>query len=201
MPRNAILISNRRWGSPICVLQLVLFFVSRMLHVHTLTFDGRLHPLKLQEYPDGFIIRHVCDLRRQGTSDSACVITHSRRTLMIFGSHLKNDTFHHFAVFLALLFRLSLQVFVHLSSAHHVLHDKHKALGPSQTWYGDGLQLVNKLICWHLLGNITCDTHPQQDHFGRVFEDLSERVGFRLLGSIGWLDGNKQKSAHDYVQQ
>lgn len=37
-------------------------------------------------------------------------------------------------------------------------------------------------------------TYPQQDHFGRVFEDLGERIGFRLLGSIGWLDGNRNKS-------
>lgn len=40
-------------------------------------------------------------------------------------SHLKNDTFHHFAVFLALFLCLSLQVFIHLSSAHHVLQNKH----------------------------------------------------------------------------
>lgn len=42
----------------------------------------------------------------------------------ILFSHLENDTFNHFAVFLALFFRLSLQIFVHLSSAHHVLQDK-----------------------------------------------------------------------------
>lgn len=57
----------------------------------------------------------------------------------------------------------------------------------TQTWYGDGLQLINKLTT-------QTRTYPQQDHFGRVFEDLSERIGFRLLGSIGWLDGNRNKS-------
>ncbi len=37
-------------------------------------------------------------------------------------------------------------------------------------------------------------TYPQQDHFGRVFEDLCERVGVRLLGRVRWLDGNIDRS-------
>jgi len=32
---------------------------------NTLTFDGGLHPLELQEYPDGVLIRHDRDLRNE----------------------------------------------------------------------------------------------------------------------------------------
>lgn len=39
----------------------------------------------------------------------------------MYRAYLKDDTFDHFAVFLALLFGLSLQLFVHLSSAYHIL--------------------------------------------------------------------------------
>lgn len=47
-----------------------------------------------------------------------------KASTVIYFSHLKNDTFNHFAIFLTLFFCLSLQVFIHFSSAYHVLWAK-----------------------------------------------------------------------------
>lgn len=90
-----------------------------------LTFDGRLYPLELQEYPDGLVVGNLCDLRRGETRERTAgssigwIEVASRR--LGRPPHLKNDTLDHFAVFLALLLGLPLEVLVHLSSAHHVL--------------------------------------------------------------------------------
>lgn len=88
-----------------------------------LTFDGRFHPLKLQKYPDSILVRHHCNLRNVWF----VIVPSINKSTSHFGilcPYFKYDTFHNFAVFLAFLFRLALQVFVHLPTAHHVLWDK-----------------------------------------------------------------------------
>lgn len=47
----------------------------------------------------------------------------------LFCSHLKDDTFNNFAIFLTLFFCLFFEVLIHLSSAHHILQKKN-ILGP-----------------------------------------------------------------------
>lgn len=36
-------------------------------------------------------------------------------------------------------------------------------------------------------------TYPQQDHFGRVLQDLRERVCLGLLGGVSWSEGNREQ--------
>lgn len=43
-----------------------------------LTFDGRLYPLELQEYPDGLVVRNLCDLRRGETREHRARLGESR---------------------------------------------------------------------------------------------------------------------------
>lgn len=56
--------------------------------------------------------------------------------------------------------------------------------------------VFDKIFLWHSSGlekRRAQQTYPEQDHFGRVFQDLCKRVGLRLLGSVRWLDGNRTK--------
>lgn len=43
-----------------------------------LTFDGRLHPLELQEYPDGLVVGNLGDLRRMETRERSARCGESR---------------------------------------------------------------------------------------------------------------------------
>lgn len=43
-----------------------------------LTFDGRLHPLELQEYPDGLVVSNLGDLRRMETRERSARCGESR---------------------------------------------------------------------------------------------------------------------------
>lgn len=56
-------------------------YVSRiLLLVDLLTFDGRLHPFKLQEYPDSFIVGNFRNLRRHTICEYHAWSTRSRYT-------------------------------------------------------------------------------------------------------------------------
>lgn len=45
------------------------------------------------------------------------------------------------------------------------------------------------------LTNVLCGaqthTYPEQDHLGGVLEDLCEGVRLRLLGGVGWVEGDR----------
>ncbi|TNN36099.1 hypothetical protein EYF80_053727 [Liparis tanakae] len=88
-----------------------------------LTFDGGLHPLELQEYPDGVLIRHDRDLRNKRSVSAA--VPSARRLRppapRTPAARLTSNITH----FTTLpYFSHSSLVLVHLATAHHVLRNR-----------------------------------------------------------------------------
>lgn len=70
--------------------------------------------------------------------------------------------------------------------------ETNKDIRPTNTGPKEIARAQSALKC-PIRQHLRTHTYPQQDHFGRVLEDLCERVGVGLLGGVRWLGANRVK--------